>query len=342
VLAVPEPGLTLETTLDIPLQFVCAQSLAKLEESCRPAWASASVMDPNTGAILAHAIWPPFTPETRGGMRDEHLASAFFEPGSIIKPLLAEAVLSNGLVRPGEVFACGHGQTVVLGRTIRDHDVYDNLTFTETLMFSSNVGCIKWGQRLSDEQFLDRLQRFGFGRRTGIDLSPESSGALMPLRRVNALTKAYMSIGQGVAVTHAQMLQAYAALANGGTMVTPHFAKDFPVERKSAADPKVLGTLRDILTQTVAAGTGKKAQVQGVAWAGKTGTAQKAEPGRGYVEGSYVSSFVGWFPVERPQALVLVVVSEPKGLYYGSDVAAPVARDIAFYLNLEGAALEAI
>jgi len=342
VLEAPEPGVPLETTLDIPLQFVCAQALAGLEAVCRPAWASATVMDPHTGALLAHAIWPPFTPDSRGRVRDEHLASHFFEPGSIIKPLLAEAVLAKGLARPGEVIACGYGSTTVLGRTIRDHAEYGNLTFTETLMFSSNVGCIKWGQRLSDEAFLDRLQRFGLGRRTGIDLSPESSGSLPPLRRVNALTKAYMSIGQGMAVTHAQVLQAYAALANGGDLVTPHWAKDFPVVRTPAADPKVLGTLRDILTQTVTAGTGKKAEVAGVAWAGKTGTAQKAEAGRGYVEGNYVSSFVGWFPVERPEVLIFVVVSEPQGLYYGSDVAAPVARDIAFYLSLEGVPRETV
>ena len=342
VLKAAEPGATLRTTLDIPLQFVCSDALAKLEEVCHPEWASATVMDPNTGALLAHAIWPPFTVETRGKLRDEHLASHFFEPGSIIKPLLAEAALAGGLARPGEVFWCGHGQVTVLGRTIRDHAVYDNLTFTETLMFSSNVGCILWGQRLSDEVFLDRLRRFGFGRRTGIDLSPESSGALMPLRRVNKLTKAYMSIGQSVAVTQAQVLQAYAALANGGNLVTPHFAQDFPVERTPAADPRVLGTLRDILFQTVEAGTGKKARVEGVAWAGKTGTAQKAVPGKGYIPGSYVSSFMGWFPAQHPQALVLVVVAEPRGLYYGSDVAAPVARDIAFYMNLEGEAHEAI
>jgi cell division protein FtsI (penicillin-binding protein 3) len=342
VIEPPEPGVPLETTLDLPLQYICAESLAKLDVSCRPEWASATVMDPYTGAILAHAIWPPLDATSRGKPRDEHLASHFFEPGSIIKPILAEAVLSKGLARPGEVIWCGHGAITLFGRTIRDHDVYDRLTFTETLMFSSNVGCIQWGQRLAREDFLGCLQRFGFGRRTGIDLAPESAGALQPLRRVNGLAQAYMSIGQGMAVTHAQVLRAYAALANGGDLVTPHFAKDFPVERTPAADRRVLGTLRDILFQTVEAGTGKKARVEGVAWAGKTGTAQKAAPGRGYIQGSYVSSFVGWFPVERPEALVFVVVSEPKGLYYGSDVAAPVARDIAFYLTLEGPARETV
>lgn len=342
VLEAPAPGEPLRTTLDIPLQYACAEALGRLEAICRPEWASATVMDPRTGALLAHAIWPPLDPATRGEGRDEHLASHVFEPGSIVKPILAEAALSGGLARPSEVIWCGHGATTVMGRTIRDHDVYDNLTFTETLMFSSNVGCIEWGKRFGNAAFLEHLRRFGFGRTTGIDLPSESPGVLPPARRVNDLAKAYLCIGQGMAVTHAQILQAYAALANGGFLVTPHFAGDFAVERRRAADPKVLGTLRDILFQTVAAGTGKKAQVEGVAWAGKTGTAQKAEPGQGYVPGNYVSSFVGWFPVDRPEVLVLVVVSEPRGVYYGSDVAAPVARDIAFYLNLEGAARAAI
>jgi cell division protein FtsI/penicillin-binding protein 2 len=336
VLEAPVPGTPLETTLDIPLQHVGTEALAKLDAVCRPEWASATVMDPRTGAILAHAIWPPLDPGARGQARDERLASHPFEPGSIVKPLLAEAALARGVARPDETIWCGHGAVTLLGRTIKDHAVFDDLTFTETLMFSSNVGCIKWGQRLSGADFMEALHRFGLGRKTGIDLAPESPGSLPPARRANELARAYMSIGQGLSVTHAQVLRAYAALANGGFLVTPHFAADFKEERKAAADPGALRILRNILFQTVEAGSGKKARLDGVAWAGKTGTAQKAVPGRGYVPGSYVSSFVGWFPVDRPQALVLVVVSEPRGVFYGSEVAAPVARDIAHYLNLGG------
>lgn len=329
----PVPGTDLQLALDIPLQYTCTRALEGLQEVCDPDWASATVMDPFTGELQAHAIWPPFDPARRGRATDEHLASCPFEPGSIIKPILATAVLRERLSRPSEVIWCGHGRISLLGRTIEDHAVYDNLTFTETLMFSSNVGCISWGQRLSRDAFLECLRAFGFGRRTGIDLKPESAGLLPPARRVNALAQAYMSIGQGISVTHAQILQAYATLANGGWRVSPHFVRGAAKDRSRILDPVIQASMRDILFRTVAAGTGKKAQVEGVALAGKTGTAQKADR-FGYEEGRYVSSFIGWFPSDAPRHLVFVVVSEPKGLFYGSDVAAPVARDIVFFLNL--------
>jgi len=341
VITPPAPGTDLVLSLDIPLQYTCLKALENLEGLCHPEWATATVMDPATGEIMAHAVWPLFDPAERGQARDEHLASGFFEPGSIIKPILAAAVLREGLVRPAEMFWCGHGQITLLGRTIQDHAVYDNLNFTQTLMFSSNVGCITWGQRLSAGAFLECLAKFGFGKRTGIDLKPESPGQIPPVKRVNDLAQAYMTIGQGMAVTHAQVLQAYAALANGGYRVTPHFAMDFPAEKVGVLDPKTAATLRDILFQTVVSGTGKKAQVDGVAMAGKTGTAQKAENGA-YVKGEYLSSFVGWFPLEGPRYLILVTVSEPRGVFYGSDVAAPVARDIAFYLHMEQEPHEAV
>jgi len=197
------------------------------------------------------------------------------------------------------------------------------------------VGCIKWGQRLTGPAFLECLRLFGFGKRTGLDLRPESPGLLPAAKTVNALSQAYMSIGQGMSVTHAQILQAYAALANGGRRVVPHFIKGSAAPAERILEPAVQTVLRDILFQTVIGGTGRKAQVEGAALAGKTGTAQKADRS-GYEKGRYVSSFIGWFPVERPRYLIFVVVDEPHGLYYGSDVAAPVAHDIAFFLHVEG------
>jgi cell division protein FtsI/penicillin-binding protein 2 len=340
----PVPGTDLQLALDIPLQYTCMRALQELEGVCHPVWASATVMNPCTGELLAHAITPSFDPAQRGQaydaygrrqIRDEHLAGCPFEPGSIIKPVLATAVLRAGLTRPSENFNCGHGRITLLGRTIEDHAVFDNLSFTETIMFSSNVGCIKWGQRLTGPAFLECLRRFGFGKRTGLDLRPESPGLLPAAKRVNALSQAYMSIGQGMSVTHAQILQAYSALANGGWRVAPHFIKGAAAPAERILDPGVQATLRDILFQTVVGGTGRKAQVEGAALAGKTGTAQKADRS-GYEKGSYVSSFIGWFPADRPRYLILVVVDEPHGLYYGSDVAAPVAHDIAFFLHVEG------
>ena len=343
-ITLPVPGTDLQLALDIPLQYTCERALEGLEEVCRPVWASATVMDPFTGELLAHAIFPSFDPSQRGQtydasghkqIRDEHLASCPFEPGSIIKPILATAVLRAGLTRPSENFWCGHGKISLFGRTIEDHAVFDNLTFTETIMFSSNVGCIKWGQRLTGPAFLECLRLFGFGKRTGLDLRPESPGLLPAAKTVNALSQAYMSIGQGMSVTHAQILQAYAALANGGRRVVPHFIKGSAAPAERILEPAVQTVLRDILFQTVIGGTGRKAQVEGAALAGKTGTAQKADRS-GYEKGRYVSSFIGWFPVERPRYLIFVVVDEPHGLYYGSDVAAPVAHDIAFFLHVEG------
>ena len=262
------------------------------------------------------------------------------EPGSTFKAVLAAAVLEERMIEAGETFFCEEGETRRGRRRLRDHHPYGDLSFEEVFAYSSNIGAVKIAERLTADAFYGYIQRFGFGRRTGIDLPGEHAGQVRPPRRWSTFSHDSLALGQEIAVTPIQLIRAFAAIANGGWLVQPrvvaYVAKDgqrqgmMPGSRQRILSRQTTDRLTSILSSVVSYGTGKAAAIEGYAAAGKTGTAQKVDPVRGgYSRDRVLASFVGYVPAEDPQIVVLVIVDEPQRLQWGGTAAAPVFRQVA-------------
>ncbi|HYE13129.1 MAG TPA: penicillin-binding protein [Pyrinomonadaceae bacterium] len=341
----PRPGRTVVLTIDQNVQYLVEQTLSAAVERARAKSGAAIVLDPRTGEILALANAPAFdpndassaTPESR---RNDALQN-IYEPGSTFKVVAYAGALEDKRTRPDEPIDCLGGGITVAGRFIRDHTPYGTLTTTEALAKSSNVAAIKLGIRLGNERMYEYMRRFGFGAKTGVELPGETQGLLRQVKNWHGSSIGSLAIGQEIGVTPVQMAAAYAAIANDGVRVAPHIVKEIRdhegnvVELARPASERVVSaetaqTLRRMLEMVTLKGTAKRAQLEGYTAAGKTGTAQKIDPKtRGYSKTKHVASFVGFAPVERPAAVIIVVVDEPVGAYHGGDVAAPVFREIA-------------
>ncbi|HTQ80500.1 MAG TPA: penicillin-binding transpeptidase domain-containing protein [Thermoanaerobaculia bacterium] len=348
----PEPGRDLYLTLDATIQHMVERELKQAVEKNRAKTGSMVLLDPATGAVLAMATYPSFDPNRYGEYsaaewRNRSIMDAY-EPGSTFKVITAAAALGNGVVRPEDVFDCEMGGITLYGIRIRDHKPYGRLTFADVIAKSSNVGVIKTAMKLGDERLYRSIRDFGFGRPTGIDLPGESPGILASLKSWRPLTKAYISFGQGVSVTPLQLAAALAAVAADGALMTPRVVaavgKGDALERrhsKPAAHPitpETARVLQGILEGVVTGGTGKSAAVPGYRVAGKTGTAQKPGVG-GYAHGSYIPSFVGFAPADRPAIVGVVAIDSPQGFaYYGAQVAAPafgaITRQVLLYMGV--------
>jgi cell division protein FtsI (penicillin-binding protein 3) len=342
----PVPGADLVLTLDSVLQQIVEEELDRVVSERRAKSGSVVLLDPDSGAVLAMASRPTFDPNafraaSEATLRNRPVQDAF-EPGSTFKMVTAAAALEQGVVAPSDRFDCEMGSITLSGVRISDHKAFGNLSFREIITKSSNVGTIKTALRVPTADFYDTIRAFGFGRPTGIDLPGESAGLLMPLARWPGLAKAYISFGQGISVTPLQLATAFAAVANGGRLVEPYIVEKIraggettrphptPVVRGEPVSPSTIATLRDLLAGvTVEGGTGRAAATPGYSAAGKTGTAQKAVPGRGYLPDEFIASFVGWAPVDRPLFVGVVVIDDPKGGYHGGEVSAPVFGNIA-------------
>lgn len=352
--AEPEPGQDLHLTLDAAVQHIVERELARAVEERGASRGSAVFLDPATGGVLAMATYPSFDPNHFGAFpkarwRNRTIMDVY-EPGSTFKVITAAAALESGKVRPEDVFDCEMGGIVLLDRLIRDHKPFGRLTFAEVLAKSSNVGVIKAALLVGDEGMYRTIRGFGFGSPLGIDLPGESSGIFHPLERWGPLDKAYVSFGQGISVTPLQLAAAVTAVANEGTLLRPHvvaWTGRGPVRRAKSLQPPVVGhpvspatarTLKDMMEGVVTAGTGRSAGIPGYRVAGKTGTAQIPVAG-GYSRSSYIPSFVGFAPADRPRIVGVVAVAEPRGFaYHGGQVAAPVfgavARQVLLYLGV--------
>jgi cell division protein FtsI (penicillin-binding protein 3) len=253
------------------------------------------------------------------------------------------AALEEKVVRPTDVINCENGKYKIADRTIHDTHSYSRLSVAEILKYSSNIGSAKIGMRLGDEQFFRYLRNFGFGEKTGIDLPGESSGSLRDKRKLYGADLANIAFGQGVAASSVQLASAVSAVANGGTLMRPYLVERIiddsgrevqkfepqPLRRVISAETaaKVAKMMEGVTTD---GGTGLNAAVEGFKVAGKTGTAQKADPvTRGYSATKRTASFIGFIPADRPRLTILVVIDEPKTSSYGGVVAAPAFRGIA-------------
>ena len=347
-----KPGQDLHLTLDATIQHIVE---SELESAIRQSGAKkgmVTVMDPHSGAVLAMASYPTFDPNHFGkyppsSWRNQPTMDAY-EPGSTFKMVTLAAAFEANVVDPLEKIDCGRGGINLYGTPISDHTPFDRLTTREIIAFSSNVGAIKLGQNAGRETLFETLERFGFGRPTGIDLPSESAGIVHPLERWNKLSPAYVSFGHELSITAIQLTNAFAAIANGGYLLEPYVVAGVgsPGEQSwrtrkvqgLTISPSSVRQVRSMLESVILEGTAKTAAVPGYRVSGKTGTAQKSVSARGYAANRYVASFVGFVPVEKPALVISVILDEPWPRYHGGEVAAPVfaavARQSLLYLGV--------
>jgi cell division protein FtsI/penicillin-binding protein 2 len=330
-------GNDLVLTLDAALQFVCEEEIAAGVSRFRADGGLIVVLDPETGAVLAMAqdktydlnrFWAS-TAEARRNLAVTYL----FEPGSSFKVFTGLAALEAGVVSVGDTFN-GNDGISVYGHVMHnaDNDSYGTVTFGQIIEDSINTGMIRVAQRLGEEKLHAMLVDLGFGRPTGVDLPGEVGGILRDVEDWSGLALASTSIGQSVAVTGIQLARAVAVVANGGTLVRPHVAVtgDARDEKDAVASSGACATMRELMVRVVESGTGTLAAVDGFQIAGKTGTAQKAIPGRGYVDGKYTSLFAGILTAGNPEYVILVVLDEVKTTPVGGgSTAGPIFRETA-------------
>jgi cell division protein FtsI (penicillin-binding protein 3) len=327
-----EEGRNVRLTLDDTLQANAQSVLLRTVRRWGAKAATAVVLDPTTGEILAMASEPGFDanrfPETSRDVQRNRAVTDTYEPGSTLKVVTVAGALSEGLVTPATQFSL-EPKIQVADRVIREahRSQTERLTVAEILSESSNVGTITLAEQLGRERLERWIARFGFGKKTGIDFPGETAG-IMPFYWSGS-TIGTLPIGHGIAVTPVQMAAAYAAVANGGVWLRPSLVADRPVKRRRVMSRHVSDQLMSMLRDVVIEGTGQEAEVEGYQVAGKTGTAAKPDPRGGYSESRYVASFVGVVPASAPRLVVLVTVDEPGGAIWGGVVAAPAFQEIA-------------
>jgi cell division protein FtsI (penicillin-binding protein 3) len=339
-------GNSIVLTIDEGLQVIVEDELDRAVERWHPSAATSIIMNPYTGEVLALANRPTFDPNRpgryRASSRRNRAITDLYEPGSTFKIIMAAAALEEGVATLNTKVDCSAGVIEIAGKRIRDIHPHGILTLKEVIQKSSNVGAVKIALRLGPERFYKYVKRFGFGEKTGIDLIGESPGIVKSPDRFSGTTLAAMAIGYEVMVTPLQALRAYAAIANGGYLVRPHLLKTVisdrgeilkrvRTEKKRIISRKTAILLKEALKAVISEeGTGGKAAVEGNTVAGKTGTTRLVDPKTGrYSNKHFVSSFVGMVPADRPIFVIIVVLWNPKGKYYGGEVAAPVFSSIA-------------
>jgi cell division protein FtsI/penicillin-binding protein 2 len=351
----PEQGADIRLTIDMGLQAIVEREVESTYNTLHPAGVTALLADPNTGEILALACRPNFNPNLFNEAKPEQLRnraiSDMYEPGSTFKIVVTAAALNEGIVDEKTRIFCESGHFSYCGKIIKDHHGYGDLTISEILMKSSNIGAAKIALRMGDQSYYDYVRRFGFGEKTGIPLQGEISGMVNPPHRWDKLTKTRMAFGQSVAVTPIQMVMAMSTIANGGKLMKPRLVlsqgEGSAVEKLSpvreVVSSKAAKSISSALQTVVSAqGTAPLAHIEGFSVAGKTGTAQKISSHGGYMEGRYIVSFAGYMPASAPRLTGLVIVDDAKlgsSANYGGLVAAPVFSKIggnaARYLDLQ-------
>ena len=353
----PEKGSNLYTSIDINIQSYAQQLAQKTLEQKQAKSVSIIVMNPENGEILAMTNEPEYDLNNPYELNSDLLISSTgtskmdllnnmwrnfcindtYEPGSIFKMVTATAALETGSITLNDHFTCG-GSAIVADRKIRCHKTtgHGTQTFTQTVMNSCNPAFIEWGRRVGTERFFEYMGKLGLLEKTGIDIAGEASTIIHKQENVGEVELATMSFGQSFQITPLQMLRAASAIINGGNLVTPHFAVksvseadgtavEFNYEIQSnAIEEKTSLMMKDILRQVVEEGGGKKAYLEGFSIGGKTATSQKLPRG----SGKYISSFIGFSPVDNAKVIAMCLIDEPQGIYYGGTIAAPVIREL--------------
>lgn len=339
----PKSGRSLVTTIDVRMQSVLEEELSAALEQSKAAGASGIFMNPKTGEIWAMASLLAGHPDPRAARQKNRLVADVFEPGSTFKIVAAAAALEKNKFSPRALIYCEKGFFKIGKRPIRDVHRYEWLTFENAVVKSSNIALAKIGLAIGGPGLYETAKKLGFGEKTGVDLPGEVKGQLPSIAELgHEIRLATCSYGYGVAVTPLQLVSAYAAVANDGVRMKPFLVREIkdekgeivnrclPTPAGEAVSKNTAKALRRFFSGVVDSGTARAAGMEGLSVAGKTGTAKKIDPEtRRYAQGRYVSSFVGFFPADSPRVVGFISLDEPKGAYYGGEVAAPVFKKVA-------------
>ena len=330
----PKAGSTVVLTINNTLQEICERELGIAVDSLHASGGDIVVMNPHTGEILALA-------SNRVGHTSfsNTAVTEPFEPGSTLKPFIAASLLERGRAKPTDIVDTHNGILEIDGRTIRDTHNAAQLSLADVIRFSSNIGIVEFGRRLTPREKYETLRDAGFGMTLGVPLPAESPGILREPKAWSKQTAASILMGYEIAVTPLQLVTAYSAIANGGELLEPHLVKEVrsldgtvlyraePTPVRRVMSGEVARTVQEMLLAVVQEGTATKADLQTFDVAGKSGTARRTTQNAGYTKGNYTASFVGLFPGKDPQYVVLVKLDSPTGSHYaGGDIAAPVTR----------------
>ena len=342
----PVSGRNLVLTINQVYQSIAEEELTRGVEFHNAESGRCIIMDPQTGEVLAMANSPSIDPNKLNEYSPEKARNRsvtdLYEPGSTFKIVAMSAALNEGLYEPENVINAENGVWVYNSneRPIKDDHPYGQLTLRGAFEHSSNIVSAKLARQLGDERFYKYARNFGFGVKTGIELPGELSGDLRKPLKWDGATALYMAFGYGLAVTSLQIASAYSAIANDGVLMRPYIRKRLLDENRYIVDetvPQVVRrvvssetsrTMRSFMQGVVDSGTARQARIEGISIGGKTGTSQRLVNGS-YSDRSHVASFVGFFPVDEPRILILVIVDAPTNGYYGGTVAAPIFRNIA-------------
>lgn len=328
-------GKDVRLTLDVNVQYTAEEALEKAVKTHNAKWGGCLVVKVDNGHVLAWAEYPRFNPNAYKKYNPaswrNRMAMDPIEPGSVIKPLLVAAALQEKVVEPDTIFYCEKGRMRLDRKLIRDVSAKDWLPVRKIVLYSSNIGAAKIAMALGAEKYYNYLAQLGFGQRIGLPLAGESGGILRPPGDWERIDLAASGFGQGFSVTLPQLAKGFMCLANGGVLKPLRLVLDpyVPVQAETRVfDPAVAREVLRMMRSVVDEGTGSRAQIPGLAVAGKTSTAQKASPEGGYGS-KVVASFVGLFPAEKPEYLILISVDEPEPSHYGGVVAAPAFKEVA-------------
>lgn len=331
----PVNGHSVVLTLNQGLQDIAERALAQAVSQMDASGGDIVILDPHTGEIRALASRRAGAATTGATALTEP-----YEPGSTVKPFIAAALLERGRVRLQDSVPTYNGEWRNNGRTIRDVHKARAMSFAEVIQQSSNIGMVQFAERLSAREQYEALRDAGFGTTTGLPYPSESPGRLYPVTQWSGTSRASLSMGYELSVTPVQLAAAYAAFANGGVLIEPQLVREIRdpdgravwkaerrVVRRMMSEQTARG-MRDLLRDVVAGGTATGADLNTFEVAGKSGTARRTSAdGRGYAAGAYTASFVGLFPADDPQYVILVKIDNPTaGAYYGGRVAAPVSK----------------
>lgn len=344
----PQNGVNVTLTINQKIQASVERELNNVMTKYDPETALAIAMDPNTGEILAMSSRPNFDAVNYQDYDIETLNRnlpiwATYEPGSTFKIITLSAALNEGLVDLDKETFYDAGSVKVANAKIKCWKAggHGHQTFLQVVENSCNPGFVELGNRLGKEKLFDYIDKFGFGKKTGVDLNGEASGILFNLDKVGPVELATTAFGQGVSVTPIQQITAVSAAINGGTLYKPYIVKSLndpetnsvikentPTKVRQVISKETSSEVRRALESVVTNGSGRSAYIEGYRVGGKTGTAQKVKDGA-YMVGNYILSFIGFLPADDPQVVVYVAINNPKRVVqYGGVVSAPVAKTI--------------
>lgn len=348
----PKSGTSVRLTIDRDVQWIASKAIAEAVKSSGAVNGTVIVMDPKTGAIIAHATAPTFDPNNTKGisldlMRNPSVQDVY-EPGSTGKVMTMAAALEEKTVTPTTVFTVPYG-LYRSGKTFHDHERHatQHLTTTGILAVSSNTGSIKVGETLGSQRLYDYLTKFGIGSKTGSGLPGESAGILHPVKSWSGTTAPTVAFGQGYSLTAMQATSVFATIANGGVRVSPtviagtsdssgHFTPAGNRESVRVVSEDTAAKLRIMMESVVSGnGTAPSAAIPGYRVAGKTGTAQRVDPITGKYSG-YTASFIGFAPADSPRFVISVTLQRPRNGHYGGALCGPVFKKVmSFVLQSE-------